>query len=324
VPIPRNPRYPLRPPAGSLPEPPENNGGTANGGSILGKWGQNLTISGGLTTSYRAKDVSGGRQGVQNYEAENYDIYDARPLGPFRQSMDLTIQGKVLNLWNVNARLSNSRYGSYNSQTFGFNYKAKGTTIDIGDVNAQLSGNELVTFSRNLQGLMFGRDFGGGKIRMSSIVSLTKAATQRGSFRGERKSGPYYLGAVGMIEGTERLRLDGQDLEREKDYTIDYYQGTVYFTGGRIIGEESTVEYTYESQSYNSTPGLLAGTRWDFATGGGNFGLTFLQQKALGGQNRTRRSSSATRFCWSRPTTTRSARASSRARRWRSGGATSP
>lgn len=282
---------------GSSEKESAGNGGTANGSTFLPKWlGENLTFSGGWTTSFRSNSVSGGSN-VDPELVDEFNYYDARKLGPFQQQMDLTVQGKLFNVFNLNARFSNSRYGNYFNNTFGFNYNSKGTTLDIGDVNATLPGNGLVSFSKSLQGLMISRDFGGGKIRMTNIASLTRAATRRGSFRGQGTSGPYFLNAASIVEGTERLRVNGVDLKpgakleadpnrpapvgTDLTYSIDYFTGQVYFSA--IIPPEATVEYSYESRSYNSTPGFLFGQRLDFALGGGNtLGVTWLQQKSSG------------------------------------------
>lgn len=254
----------------------------SSGERLLGPLGRDLMISGGIRLTSRQDDVTGGQAGVENYRQQNgYDYLDSRPLGPFQNHMDLTIQGKILDVMNVNARLSNSRYGNYYNQTYGLNYSRRGTSLDIGDVNATLAGNELVTFSRLMQGIQVGRDFGGGKMRMRALASLTRAVTQRSSFRGQGTSGPYYLNSSTIIEGSEKLRLNGQDLRNGVDYSIEYMTGQLNFLGGRILTPEDTVEYSYEAQNSSSTPGLLTGMRWDFAPGGGfSYGVTYMRQQS--------------------------------------------
>lgn len=270
-----------------------NAAGTGNGGGLLGSWlGRFLTITGGSSLSYRANSITGG-SAAQSYYLDEFDnSFDARRIGPFQNSMDLTVQGKLFNLWNINAHLTNSRYSNYVNQSFGFNFKSKGTTLDVGDVNATLPGNSLVTFSKSLQGLVFGRDFGGGRVRVTGIASITRAVTRRGSFRGQDSSGPYFLSGGYILEGSERLRVDGREVRRAAAvdeaaadglvYSIDYFTGQIHFN--RIIPSASTVEYSYESRSVNTTPGLLLGQRLDLVLGAGNtMGVTWLQQKSTGG-----------------------------------------
>jgi hypothetical protein len=257
----------------------------SNGEKLLGKLGKDINISGGMSLSSQQSEISGGDLARETYNQQNGQFLDTRRIGPFNQSMDLTIQGKIFNAFSINARLSNSRYGNFINQRFGFNYKSKGTAINVGDVQASLGGNELVSFARSLQGLQFSRDFGGGKVRMSGIASLTRALTRRGTFQGNGTTGPYYMNGSNILEGTEKLRLNGTELVAGTDYRIEYLMGQVNFAAGRIINATDTVEFTYESQNFNTTPGLLTGTRWDLGMGkGSNVGITYIQQKSLTGR----------------------------------------
>jgi len=250
---------------------------------FLGPWAKDLNISGGFNTRFQSNEVSGGAGAQQVYNDQNLNVRDFRSLGPLQQNMDLTIQGKVFNAFSVNARLTNSRYGNQYNQIFGFNYRSKGTGIDLGNVNAALPGNSLVTFNRSLQGIVFSRDFGGSRLRTTGIASLTQAVTRRGNFQGNGTNGPYYMNASNIIEGSEKVRLNGRDLRVGTDYTIDYLLGQLTFPPGVIINQNDTIEFTYESRNYNTQPGLLFGNRWDYSSPQGHtYGITYLQQKASG------------------------------------------
>ncbi len=262
--------------------------GAGNASRFLGKFGRELNVTGGMSLTSRQQSVAGQKEAREVWDQQNNNtFYDGtKRLGPFQQNMDMTIQGRIFNAFSVNARLTNNRQGNYFNQVFGFDYKSKGTSFNIGDVNAALPGNELVSFARNLQGIMVSRDFGGGRMKMTGIASYTRAVTRRGTFQGQGTSGPYYLNASSIIEGTEKVRLNGTQLAPGSDYTIDFLLGTLNFVGGRIINPEDTVEYTYEAQNYSSQPGLLSGMRWDYnAPGGNTLGLTYLTQRALSGSS---------------------------------------
>jgi hypothetical protein len=334
-------------PADSTAPENSNGGDYAFGGGLLNsavrrilpKWLRDVNISGSNTFSLRSQKVSGGREGARGFQYESgvgYG-YEGRKVGPFYHNMDVTLNGQALGIFRVDGRLSNQRYGNYFNDTFGIDYDRKGTKFQLGTVNAALPGNSFVTLSKSLQGLVFGRDFGGG-IRTTNILSITKASTRRGSFQGNGTTGPYYVGGSLIFEGSERIRINGRPLRRadgystygggsgfgggvfgagtaaggfggptpavpfgqprpdvngaatvaaagDGEYIIDYYTGQITFRD--LIPPESTVEYSYESQSYNNNAGFLAGTRWDYNFGaGGMIGLTWLQQKANGGGSR--------------------------------------
>ena len=248
---------------------------------LFGKFGKDLKISGGWTLHGQQDSVSGASQLYNDQNLTGQD-YRSAGVGALQQTMDMTIQGRVLNAFDVNAHLSNSRYGNSFNQAFAFNYKQKGTTLDLGNVNATLTGNELVPFSRSVQGIIFGRDFG-NHTTSTNFATITRATTQHGSFVGQGTAGPYYMNASAIIPGSEHVQLNGKDLSAGKDYSIDYNVGQISFLGGLIVNQTDTVQYSYESQTYNTTPGLLAGTRVTTQSKGGDaVGFTLIKQKAVG------------------------------------------
>jgi hypothetical protein len=258
----------------------------SSGERLLGRFGRDLEVSGGWTLHGQSNSVSGGMAGQQTYRDQNVNSLDYRNIGPVQNNMDMTISGKIFNLWKVNARLSNSRFGNRFDQVFGFNYKNKGTTVDLGTISPRLAGNELVSMSRSIQGIMFSRDLS-PQLSTTNILSLTRATTRRGSFQGQGTSGPYYLSATQLVEGSERMQLNGRDLQAGKDYRLDYYLGQVTFLGGLIINPTDTVTFTYEAQAFNTTPGLLTGTRWNYSGKDGTaYGVTYITQKASGARAR--------------------------------------
>ncbi len=252
---------------------------------LFGPLFKDITITGGMNATMRNDSVAGGSIATETYTQQNVNTLDQRQLGPFRQNMDMTITGKVFNAFNINARLSNSRYGNQFNQIFGIDYKSKGTSFNAGTVNAALPGNNLVTFSRSLEGIIASREFGkvgGMTLKTTGVASLTRAVTRKGSFQGNGTIGPYYMNASSLREGSEVVRLNAQQLQRDKDYRIDYLLGQITFLGSRIINQGDTVDFSYEAQNFNTTPGILTGTRIDIGGKlGTGYGITYLQQKAF-------------------------------------------
>jgi hypothetical protein len=251
---------------------------------LLGKWGKGLVITGSAGLRMQNNSVAGQGDGQRSFYDQYNNNLDYRSAGAMQSNADLTIQGKVFNAFDVNARLNTSRYGNRFDQVFAFNYenKDKTTSVKLGNVNASLPGNQFVTFSRSLTGVAGSRDFGKGKIKGTGVASLTRSLTKRGSFNGKGISGPYFLNASSLVEGSDKVQLNGKDLIAGADYHVDYLLGQIDFLKGRIINPEDTVVFTYESYALNTTPGLLTGTRWDFADRGNNYGVTYLRQNATG------------------------------------------
>lgn len=246
----------------------------------------NVYVNGNATLSSRSNSVTGSSSAQSQYnEINNSQLFGTRRVGPFSQTMDLTITGRVLDAFTLDGRFSTANR-SYLNQIFGINYRAKGTEFNLGDVNASLPGNEFVTFSRTVRGLKFGRDFGNG-MRIQGIGSYTQAVARRGTFQGNNSVGPYPLESSSILEGSEHLQLNGVDLIGGQDYFLDAQLGQITFLNNRIINPEDTVVYTYEAQNFNTTPGLLTGLRYDLTPNKSPYamGFTWLQQKQLGGSN---------------------------------------
>ncbi|MGC4047932.1 MAG: hypothetical protein QM758_29405 [Armatimonas sp.] len=270
----------------------KTNGGTlgaadgGNGEKILGPLGKGLTFSGGWSLTGRANSVSGTAQAKSWYDYQNNNSYlSSRPLGPLQQNLDLSVNGKLLGIFDVSANLTNDRFRATQQQVLGLNYDSKkGTRVSLGDVNAALPGNELVSFSRNLQGIYFSRDLSKNGMKITSVASITRALTRRGSFQGNGTTGPYFLNAQQITQGTETILLNGQKLVPGDDYKLDYFTGQFDLLKSRIINAQDTIEYTYEAQNINTRAGVLTGFRFDMPQVGGNtFGLTMLNQRSGAG-----------------------------------------
>lgn len=265
-----------------------------NGEKILGPLGKGLNFSGGWSLTGRSNSVSGSAQAKSWYDFQNNNSYlNSRPLGPLQQSLDMSVNGKLLGIFDVSANLTNDRFRASQQQVLGLNYDSKkGTRVSLGDVNASLSGNELVSFSRNLQGIYFSRDLNKTGMKITSVASITRALTRRGNFQGNGTTGPYFLNAQQIMQGTETILLNGQKLVPGDDYKLDYFTGQFDLLKSRIINVQDTVEYTYEAQSLNTRSGVLTGFRFDMPqTNGNSFGLTMLNQRSgaggvRGGANR--------------------------------------
>ena len=116
--------------------------------------------------------------------------------------------------------------------------------LTFGDFTATFSGNEFASATKYLNGVMItskdeGYDFiavPSAKLK-SQIQNLT---TQNGN----NTKGPYSLGHGSIVEGSERVELNGVLLTRGTDYLIDYFEGKITFNN--ILTGEDEFSYSYE------------------------------------------------------------------------------
>ena len=194
---------------------------------------------------------------------------------------EMTIRvNKFLGFLTFDWRWTNSRFRNPYDSRITYTYESPNFTMEWGDITASLgSSNPLVGFNRTLKGATANAQWGNHRLRY--IRSETKAAARTITIQGNDSPGPYYLQGSQIVDGSERVQVDGVEKRRGEDYTIDYFGGILRFRDGMIIPRTSTIVVTYETYAFNSAPSLLDGWRYETSFGRGyNFGFTMLAQKS--------------------------------------------
>lgn len=118
------------------------------------------------------------------------------------------------------------------------------TELTFGDFQANFGGNEFVSASKYLNGVMItSKDnwYGLTFVPSSKLKSETQALVSQ---KGNNSKGPYNLGHGSIIEGSERVELNNNLLTRGLDYTLDYFSGKITFS--RILTPDDEFKYSYE------------------------------------------------------------------------------
>lgn len=243
--------------------------------SLLKQVGDRVVVSGTKTYGLQMLSVSGSRDTFYN---DNYSLS-----GRYRNETNLTFTGNVLPRLSLTASLSNNRWNP-NDRTMSMNYDGRKTKAALGDINASLTGNELVSFSKRLKGAAITQNF--GICSVTAIASQTKASTKTVTLAGNNTPGPYYLGASFIVDGSEHVKIDEKEILRTDssgiaNYTFDSFSGIITFRDSLIVPSTSTITVSFESQSYNSTPGTIWGMRTDVPINkDSGVGFTYLTQKS--------------------------------------------
>ena len=138
-------------------------------------------------------------------------------------------------------------------------------SLQAGDIEMAKSGGNLLSFSRNVQGLAY-KGFVSKPKKNDSLVVEALASVAKGKFARnqisgiEGNQGPYRLhGSEGeifiiILSGSERVYVDGILLTRGEDfdYVIDYNVAEISFTPKIMINGNSriSVEFEYSERSY--------------------------------------------------------------------------
>ncbi|MBI2843855.1 MAG: hypothetical protein HYX78_10685 [Armatimonadetes bacterium] len=251
--------------------------------STIGKIYDRLDFSGSKTYSLQSISVDGNRD---MFFDDNYGFSPR-----YRNETNLTVTGNIITGLSVTATLSNNRWNP-NDRNVALNYNRGRTKASLGDITASLTGNDLISFSKRLRGATVSRDFGFATV--TALASRTKAATKTVTLTGNNTPGPYYLGASQIVDGSERVKIDEQEIRRSDEsgrsnYTLDTYAGYLTFKDGLIVSSTSTVTVSFETQSYNSNPGTIWGFRSDVPVGKKTgIGLTYINQASNRESNQQR------------------------------------
>lgn len=236
---------------------------------------ETVTISGRKVMGFHLHRVEGD---LNSFRDQNYFGQGGQR---FTDNTDLFIRvNKFLGFLSLDWRWNNQRYRNPFDTRITYTYESPNFKLEWGDIQAVLGGNNpLVGFNRTLRGMTASAQW--GQFNLRYITSETKAGARTITIPGNDSPGPYYLQGSQIVDGSERVQVDGVEKRRGEDYTIDYYAGILRFRDGMIIPRTSTIVVTYETYAYNSQPSRLDGVRIETKPGRNTtLGVSMLRQQA--------------------------------------------
>ncbi|GIV07597.1 MAG: hypothetical protein KatS3mg017_0799 [Fimbriimonadales bacterium] len=243
--------------------------------SLQQEFQRTVSISGRKSLGFHLHDVEGDTNAFRDQN------YFGRGGQRITDNTEMTIRvNKFLGFLTMDWRWTNSRFSNPYDARITYTYESPNLLLEWGDITASLGGaNPLVGFQRTLKGATASIQWERNRLRY--IRSETKAAARTITIQGNDSPGPYYLQGSQLVDGSERVQVDGVEKRRGEDYTIDYFGGILRFRDGMIIPRTSTIVVTYETYAFNAAPSLLEGWRYEAILGRGyNFGFTMLSQKS--------------------------------------------
>ncbi|MFH1710634.1 MAG: hypothetical protein ABH860_06200, partial [bacterium] len=161
--------------------------------------------------------------------------------GPWQEKLRLRIIGKLTEKLSVSYDLEQQ---PDMPDKFDVKVTYDKTELTFGDFQANFSGNEFVSTSKYLNGIMITSKDSWYDFIFVPSSKLKSETQQLVSQRGSNTKGPYNMGHGSIIEGSERIELNNIRLTRGADYTIDYFSGKITFS--RILSSDDEFKYSYE------------------------------------------------------------------------------
>ena len=199
----------------------------------------------------------------------------------FNSQLDLQISGRLSEHVTLKASLQDTNIpiqeGGYSQSLDEFDQvfielSGKKWQVRAGDVQFSEQESVFSSFTKKLQGLLVGVEFGGDKVTAKTYASgaLVRGVYNFSMITGqEGNQGPYKLvGQSGelfvlIVSGSERVYVNGLLLQRgqNKDYVIDYNAGEVTFNTTYPITSDMRiiVEYQVSQQNYARIFGVVGG-----------------------------------------------------------------
>jgi len=174
-------------------------------------------------------------------------------------------------------------------------------SILFGDYNTGLSHTDLASYSRDFTGLK--SEYHGKNVDAILFAAETEALFYREEHRGDGTRGYYQLTQHSIIEGSEKISIEVRDqhreeiilerreLQRYRDYDIDYDKGTLYFkdpvysTDSHFNPQYIVVKYEMDGdgQSHYSYGGRVS---YKSSDGKYQVGATAVNEETGSGDNR--------------------------------------
>jgi len=192
------------------------------------------------------------------------------------QSLFLQISGKMSENVNIQAQVSDSespittegdsREISNLDQIF-IRIYGKKYELGFGDLEHHFQNTEYLAFTPYFEGV---KVRWGDKDQITGGVALSRSQNAVIELTGiDGKQGPYWLsneygGEALIIAGSETVFLNGSELQRGDDYSIDYAEGSITFTQNNFISSSDNiyVKYQYSDEIYRQQV-YLQDSQWN-------------------------------------------------------------
>ncbi|MBD3173694.1 MAG: hypothetical protein GF320_00825, partial [Armatimonadia bacterium] len=270
-------RINLRPEYGDLSAPGAGSVRSRGGGpQRLRNLPEELQIVGRLNSRYSASTASGNEQAYSQQFSDTEN---------FTNNASLLITGPILDSWPIYVRASaRARPFAPTDLEWALTWHESHFDATYGDIRANISRNSFANIRRQTKGLSIVGDIG-SRGNYQFFGTETRGINRRETIPGEGTSGPYYLRHTPIREETIKIRIDNQDIPRDR-YRLEPDQGMIYFDD-LVVSQNSIIEAVYEENRAGQARGMFYGGVVDYRFGNLPVSVTYISQDISGGTSTT-------------------------------------
>jgi len=194
-----------------------------------------LKIKGSKTINFVSRSIEGSKEGFSSgYTRE--------------EALRMNVSGKMDNETEVDANfIATSTTGttitSQNEEKVSILVRRASTEVYYGDFIADLNETEFARMNKSLSGIKITGNY--EKWGFKALYSTPRGQTKYYRDYGNGTQGPYSIGNAPVVVDSDRVYLNGVEMRRGDDYTIDYQAGTITFIRGVVIST-SIIEAYYD------------------------------------------------------------------------------
>ena len=197
----------------------------------------------------------------------------------FDQRTRIQVRGEVGDGVEVQAIFDDSNFKEDDEKIL-INLKGDVFEMALGRISLDMVGTRFILNNRKALGIFMKRKF--NKLESSLLVSRSEGQEERETLKGQGLTREYLLKKSPMVPGSEKITLDGRQLQEGKDYRIDYEGGSFQLDQELLpVENTSTIIVEYESSREGAAfKNRIFGTRHVYrAQKGQRFGLSYVLEK---------------------------------------------
>jgi hypothetical protein len=183
----------------------------------------------------------------------------------FNQHTRINVRGQLGKGTSINAVFDDSGDRDADENIL-MNINGNDFELALGRISLQLKGTKYVLNNKKALGAYFKKNF--GRLESSVLMSRSEGKEEREQFFGQGLQREYVLANTPVVPGSEKIRLDGRELQPGIDYRFDYEGGSFQLDQTLLPVEETSrliVEYE-SSRDGGAFKNRVFGSRhvWNF------------------------------------------------------------